>query len=174
MSHFAIIVLKHLFSFLCVSVTIGMIMFWIYEFLKDKDLCLVDYIDYANATKSGVYPTISLCFMSPFATEKLKVHNVTFNDDMHAKFLRGETYDDNMAKLDFDNVTYSLLDYLGQVAIEFRNHTYLEIDNANDLKLKTFATFYNEDWSEGISKCIILEMDPATINQICFAVPACR
>ena len=80
-------VIKHLFSLSCIVVTIAMITFWVAEFIKDKDLCLVDYIDYSQDTKDSAYPTVSLCFLEPISTELLKVHNATFDDKLYAKFL---------------------------------------------------------------------------------------
>ena len=171
MSVFTANILKRLFTLSCVGVTIAMVTFWVYEFFDDKDLCLVDYKDYSNNPDGNVYPTASLCFNAPISIEKLKEHNETFTDEMYAKFLLGEIYNDNLAKLDFDNVTYSLLDYIGEITHVLKNGTVLKIMDVGTVKLHTFSTFSNGGYYAGrISKCITLEMDPATLDVVFFAL----
>ena len=163
-------ILKHLFNGSCVAVTIAMIAFWVAEFIKDNDLCLVDYIYYAKYDKGSVHPTVSLCFLEPISTDLLKIHNATFDDQMYARFLRGEMYDDNLAKLDFNNVTYPLLGYIGKVLMGFINKTYLEIPKFDDTRLQTYSTVYNSYTVGRISKCIALEMNPAQIDYIYYVI----
>ena len=169
MALFTINNLSRLFSLSCVGVTIAMVTFWVYEFFDDKDLCLVDYKDYSDNARGNTYPTASLCLNEPISTEKLKVHNATFTDEMYAKYLWGEIYDDNLAKLDFDNVTYPLLDYIEEIHQVLKNGTILKITDVGAAKPHTFSTFSNGGYFVGrMSKCIALEMDPANFDMVYF------
>ena len=69
MNFLPVTILKSLFNIMCVGATIGMIAFWLCEYIKDNDLCLVDYTDYAKNIKGSAYPTASLCFVDPISTE---------------------------------------------------------------------------------------------------------
>ena len=81
----------HIFTFLCISATISMIVYWSNEYFKDNDLSFVDYKLTKDAEQP--YPTFSLCFKNPFLNEELKRIHPILNSSLYYLYLKGEIND---------------------------------------------------------------------------------
>ena len=58
-----------LYKGVCIIATIAMISFWVYKYVKDDDLCLVDYKSFKDDDSDVDLPTLSLCIFTPFIEE---------------------------------------------------------------------------------------------------------
>ena len=107
------------FQFLCVGFTIFVYYLCIKRYTSQKDSSTVDYQWYHQEEKD-IYPTISTCFYGThvvFSTEKLKKVNRNFDADLYSKFLQGQYWNDEMAKIMYDEVSLEILDYVDQLSI---------------------------------------------------------
>ena len=101
-----------------------MVGFWFYKYIvEDRDIGVVDYIPLADANDIK-FPAVSLCFGSPFLTQKLSEisSNVTYKT--YYDFLAGNTHDDLHSQIDYTNVTVDLGQYFHTSNVQWLNDTY--------------------------------------------------
>ena len=99
-----------------------MTIFWIYKFLKDDDLCQVDFKSIETLTE-GNYPMLSVCLWNGFIEHKIRQYNNSLSVQKYKNFLEGKAYYNGIEKIDFDDVTLNIEDlYIGD-SIKFRNGT---------------------------------------------------
>ena len=131
-------VLRYVFSLACFSAAFGMTIFWLHRFLKDEDLCLVDYVNYQNALDMP-QPMVSICIDYPFIESKLQAYNA--NQDAYVEFLQGKRFDTRLERLDFEDVTMKITDFYQGDILQWRNGTYKEGDYPNNINTMPHVTF---------------------------------
>ena len=138
---------RYIFNFSCFSFAFGMTVFWCIKFLKDEDLCQVNFKSFENSFSSGDYPIFSFCFTNPFIASKLREYEPDLTPAMYLEILLGVRSYNGSNEIEFDDVTIDLADfYLGD-AIMFKNGT---IANGtypnflNKLPQVTFAGLYEQ------------------------------
>ena len=135
--------LRALFQFVCFGVTSFMIGYWCFIFgIKDEDLSLVDY-QIIEKSRINDLPVISMCIMNPFLIERLRETNPSISHSLYSKYLKGNFWDDQLASVNYNNVTIDISDYLIQSNIHFRNGSLrTNISNAYSIDV-TFNGFIN-------------------------------
>ena len=120
-------VVQFVFKFGCFLVVVGMISVWLKKYLKDEDLCLVDYVSFKNNTKIE-HPLLSFCFMHPFIDQNLEEFGV--NSNAYLNHLKATPFIENLTKIDFRNVTINLKDYYLSTGISYWNgeHSFIDAD----------------------------------------------
>ena len=73
-----------LFHAICVTGSLLLSAFWLYQFCLNKDISLLEYKEFYE-THEDVFPTISLCFTNPFVTDKLNQHGI--NESFFVSYL---------------------------------------------------------------------------------------
>ena len=134
---------QFLFKSGCFIVVVFMVSIWFKKYLKDEDLCLVDYIDFENSTEIE-HPELSFCFVHPFLDQNLEKFGVDSNE--YVEHLKGETFIENLTKIDYTNVTLNLEEYYTSTSITYENGEYSFIDA--DIH-QTFNGF----WYDPFVKC---------------------
>ena len=86
----------------------------IHEYLEDKDVSRIRFYRF-NQDKDGVAPSISLCFNNMFVVEQLRKFVDVIDSVSYRSFLQGKATDDKMTKIDYDNVTLDINDYLYRI-----------------------------------------------------------
>ena len=102
--------LRCTFSMICWFTTIGLIIYAIYRFAKDEDTTLVRVTKF-HTSKDAIYPSISFCISPPFLEKRFEVYgDDSINMTSYSEFLDGKIWDERFLKVDYDNVTVSLID----------------------------------------------------------------
>jgi hypothetical protein len=148
--------LKILFRVACFTATFGMSVFWCLKFVKDEDLCQIEYKSFKVANEID-HPMMSLCFIEPFIDSQLKVYNKTMTEKHYRDFLRGNDYYEGMEKVDFENVTIQITDFYIGDSITWKNGSYKEgryPNFANKLPSVSYIGF----WYDNFIKCFGLRL----------------
>ena len=96
----------------CLFATISMTLYCTVEFIKNEDVSEVFY-----KTFDGDYPDLTLCFNSPYIDEKLSSYGNGITPSSYGSFLSGGIWDEQMVKINYDNVTIDISDYLLETCI---------------------------------------------------------
>ena len=147
MSHKFCEVAQYFFKLGCFTVVVCMISVWFRKYLKNEDLCLVDYIDFNNSTDIE-HPELSLCFVSPFIDQNLENFGVHSNE--YVDHLAGASFIENLTKIDYTNVTFNLEEYYVSTDIKYENGENSSID------AEIHPTF-NGFWYDVFMKCFSVD-----------------
>ena len=112
-THFAV------FSFrlICLLLTVLLFGYCSWKYIQNESTSLVDFRTYYD-TENDIYPSITLCFIegdeeqSIYIAEKLRNDHNIENITKHTSFLKGEHWDANLTKIDYDDVTIHLKNYV--------------------------------------------------------------
>ena len=116
----------NVFYGLCIFSTFGMTAWYTHLYLADEDTSLVDFVPF-NEEKSSIYPSISLCFESPFSSAKFSNTNIPINETSYKSVLRGEIWDEAMLDINYDEMTLDINDHLFEIRMQstdFREYIY--------------------------------------------------
>lgn len=111
---------QRFFHAMCIGATMAMTCYCFIKYWQDKDISLLRFVTF-NDNESNIYPALSICFYNPFLNEKLKGYGHGINTTTYSQFLQGKYWDKRMMKIDYDNVTVALEDYLTEIGIQFAN-----------------------------------------------------
>ena len=162
---------------LCIFATLGMIVYCLVEYLKDKDVSSVDFKQF-NEQEEYVYPTITLCFETQFLGDRLNNDKIGLDEWSYSNFLNGEYWQDNFLEVDFDNVTPKIEEYfLGIYVSSFYDLKtgFVEyLYNAHDLNIndpsksstgywKLFVSKFYTSFRDTIARCVSFDI-PNNLN----------
>lgn len=116
---------KVLFEVFCSLVVISMISFWMVKYFKDEDLCLVDYKSIQDFEDESL-PALSICFYNPFIESKLRQIDQTINGTSYLEYLRGNIFDEKFKRIDYENVTLNLKQYVALITVGWKNGTTMD------------------------------------------------
>ena len=111
------------FRLVCLFSTGALLMFCSWKFNQNESTSLVDFQKY-NDKEKDIYPSFTLCFeIYPgmeglYDSKKLKEIYKIENRTRYIRFLRGEEWDKEMLKVDYDDVTMHLKDYVTKIEIQ--------------------------------------------------------
>ena len=145
--------LANLFRLTCILTTLAMVLFWIYKYNLNLDLCRVDF-RYYHQSKQDVFPLVSLCLMNPFLRDRLM--NYDTNISSYISYLEGKTINTGLEGVPYSNVTIDLDHYIIEVYIQYTNGTYHYRKRNEGEKL--FVHSYNGFWFEGLYKCFAVNV----------------
>ena len=91
-----------IFNGLCWIATTTVVVYWIYEFSLNEDLCVVDYKKFYE-DGSDPYPVLSMCFADPFVSSKLEGIGAGLNKKLYSMFLGGDHFNTQMMDIDYNN-----------------------------------------------------------------------
>ena len=107
----------------CFSATIFLSFYSLHRYIKNEDITLTKITTFLS-TKDAIYPSLSFCILDPFLKKNFEVYgdheiNATSYDD----FLLGNTWNERLAKVDYDHATISLSESLKfGYYVTFNNH----------------------------------------------------
>ena len=117
MIFFDLSTVKLAFKAICLSVTAGMIVYWIVKYIKNEDVSVVEHRLIKNM-ETVLQPEFTICVVNPFIEEKLGDINPDITTQKYLQYLSGEIPGDATYKgIDYENVTIQLLKYLNYVQI---------------------------------------------------------
>ena len=111
------------FHVLCIILTVLMVTYNVILYSADEDLSEVSYKMY-NEDEESAFPGITICIASPFESKKLEAYGMGIDKSTYQKFLRGQLWEEQMLKINFQNVTLNINDYLIEACIKqtFNGH----------------------------------------------------
>ena len=123
LTYISVEVLSYTFSVLCILGTLGLAFNCFLKYKENDDISRTSYQKFHFGGKENVYPSTTLCFVDPFLDHELQKYGDGINASSYSKFLLGRHWDDRMLKVDFDNVTISLTDYLNGIFVQLMDQT---------------------------------------------------
>ena len=108
---FFLLVLKRIFSLLCIFATLFMVNFQFYEFNLNSDETQVEYKTFNNGI-GDPYPSIALCLTVAIYEDRLKEFGDNLTAIDYGRFLVGGNKDENMLKVDYEKVTTHWDEYI--------------------------------------------------------------
>ena len=112
---------RFLFKLFCTIGLAFMIGYWLYKFvIEDRDVGVVDY-ELMEKAKDVEYPIPAFCFKDPFIEKNLKSYGSSINREAYIRYLKGELYNDELAKVDYENVTLNLDDHFSLAEVRLSN-----------------------------------------------------
>ena len=151
-----------IFTWICIAGTIVSMFHCLQNYFKDGDVSKIEFKQF-NQDEDGIAPSISLCFKDLFINKRLEEFGEGINSKMYRSFLQGKTHDNRMAKIDYDNVTIDINEYLdriklftadGKVHIQHGKLTKIPYINSTS---KRFVEGY-VGWRSSISKCYTFDV----------------
>ena len=112
------------FRFACVLLTGALFMYCSWKYIQNHSTSLVEFQNYHEHDKD-IYPSLTLCFVafpnSVSFYDKYKLYKYYNIDNVteYISFLKGDAWNDNMMKVNYDKVTIDLEEYIQQ--IDLRN-----------------------------------------------------
>ena len=139
---------------------IAMIMYWVYKYIQDEDLCLVDYKSFNDDKNEENLPTLSICFHTPFIEEKFPKLESSRKEDsilssaLYAEYLQGKrsNFTNQFANITYNDIAINARTYLTRVKLIWNNGSFSEYSNFSlDLPIKFYTSF------DGIAKNLVFK-----------------
>lgn len=109
------------FHFICIMIAVYLARSSILQYNEDRNSLDVRYQSF-QSRNSSTYPTISMCFSSPFKNNKLQNYRKDLSPLQYSNFLMGKTnYDNSFANVSFEDVTLMLDDFLLSASLATKN-----------------------------------------------------
>ena len=104
--------INRFFFIICLFATISLSIYSLRRYLKNDDTTVLKITNFFSSEES-IYPSLTICISSPFLYNKFghvddDYFSVLNLMEKYIKFLEGEFWDDQLADIDYDNVTVSL------------------------------------------------------------------
>ena len=112
------------FRTFCWCATISMVIYWIYIYNLNEDLCTVEYKRFYEK-EEDVLPSLSICLKIPFLEKKLKNINPALSATTYFQFLQGNMFYPEWLKIEYHAILKDPNNYLTEDWISFRNGTYI-------------------------------------------------
>ena len=145
------------FHTLCIAVATSLIVYWVYLYGLNEDLCTIDYKSYHH-DKQDVYPTLSLCFVNTFSSDKLKMNFPNFNRTSYWNFLKGQQLDSSYLDIDYSAVALNLSKFLAGEAIIYRNGSYKHNYFSNGARNIFFPSYSGIEKIDKFYNCFALQV----------------
>ena len=129
------------FNLICWIVTIILVSYWTYVYTLDDDLCIVDYKKYFE-NESDEFPVLSICLKNQISEGNLKSQNSEIDVETYIDFLSGKIFDEELAKINYENITIDVTKYLAGHEVVYKNGTRDRITQRQVLQ-GTYAFFYS-------------------------------
>ena len=146
------------YRMICLFITATMVIYWIYQYNLDEDLCLVDYKTYYS-TPSDVFPVLSICFTPEFliSEEKLIKQNPRINKSMYSSFLEGNVFDLDLMNISYENIIMDINEYVVSEYVCYRDNGCQVHEISNKSKNVFSRGFSIIDYSSVIFGCFALD-----------------
>ena len=133
----------------CVFLTLAMTIYCVHKYLLDKDVSATGYESF-NSNDDYIYPAITLCIDPHFSEIALNDIESGINASFYKDFLDGFVWEDNLYRIDYDNVTLRFEKYIlgGYISSFWTSDGYYEY-LFNPYNYKPFSppkSYGNSNW----------------------------
>ena len=113
-------IFKNCFKGFCFLSTLAMIVYWIIIFQRDDDISSIEILTPGLSDKTQ-QPELNICLMHPFLEEKIRKLGDNITSKNYLNYLKGQhDFEQQFRKLEFDEISLNLLDYLLHIGIAFK------------------------------------------------------
>ena len=134
-------IFKNFFKGLCFLTTLAMIVNWIIIFQKDEDISSIE-ISAPGLSDKTQQPELNICIAHPFLEEKFRQLGDNITSENYLNYLQGQyNLEEGFAKLEFDDITLNLLDYLLFIGIAFKPGSAKFRENCNSYQRCPYVKF---------------------------------
>ena len=114
--------LNFTFKTICGIAAVFMVGFWIFNYHENDDVSVIQYVPLDTTTDIS-YPELSICIAMPFIYQNLSWNSsVDVSAVQYNRYLNGLTsFREEYRRINFDNVTLNLLEYVQNVVIYKRD-----------------------------------------------------
>ena len=153
--------LQACFEAVCFIGTFTMIVYWLYKYELDEDICVIKYHEYFE-TQNDVFPVLSMCFADTFKEDKLLKHGL--NASTYHEFLSGsKEINRSSSEINYDHVTIDIQHYIIRYMVLWKNGSVLPYLKDETFGWKTPYVSYNGFWLKRFIKCFAIETTDAEI-----------
>ena len=150
---------KYLFKISCFVVVICMISVWVQKYIKDDDLCLVDYKSFSDTIDIEL-PEVSICFLNMFNEEKL--FQLGTNKTAYLKYLTGSDFSGKLANINYNNVTINFEEMYTKTHVQYKDNS---VGN-KDKKVMIVKSVNDEYFTGILRKCFTINTKELKMNTI--------
>ena len=151
--------LESIFKVGCFTVVIYMMSLWIEKYMKDEDLCLVDYRSFKNRSDMEL-PKLSLCLTQPFIDHNLE--NLGVSTKEYLDHLKGESFNQSLAQINFTNVTINLENYYISTSVVYEDGT-----TSTSIDAHIYSTFTGFFYGS-FAKCFTVDTNKLNMDDVKF------
>ena len=153
--------LQACFEAVCFIGTFTMIVYWLYKYELDEDICVIKYHEYFE-TQNDVFPVLSMCFTDIFQEDQLSKYDL--NASTYHEILSGsKVFDNTSSQINFTEATIDIQDYIIRYMVVWKNGSVLPYPKDETLGWKTPYVSYNGFWLTHFVKCFAIETTDAAI-----------
>ena len=157
--------LLRFFQFVCLCTAFGMAGYWIFKYVKNEDITLVEYKAFKDSDSLNL-PAMSICFMDPFLMDNAtSEYNGKLNSETYLKYLHGDmsSYQD-YKNIVFDQVTLNISDYLDNITVYYHlrtDQTYSTATcvNPNNCSFLSIKNNFNGFFGASFWKCFEITIE---------------
>ena len=156
------------FRFLCVSSTVAIIIYWIFEFSKDEHISAIEYKTYTDINDLK-HLEFTICLQNPFIESRLKEFDANLNSTLYMKYLTGQIDSNETYKhVSFDKVTINPYDHIALINVWKTKEAPL---TCNDLAFCPYIEIKNninafEIGGDSFYKCFGLQVKDRFANNV--------
>ena len=153
------LIINNLFKCMCIVTTGFMVGYWIYKFIRNEDITVIEY-NSAERIANVIYPELTICLQNPFLTQKMKEINKFLDPETYLKYLAGEAvFNETYQNIDYDHVTVDLYDHLQTLEIVRRDYSLDTCSDKNNCSFAFLKNTYNGFRGSLFFKCFALDVN---------------
>ena len=156
--------IKYLFKCLCIIATCLLVGMWLYRFFQDKDTSVIESRLYFE-TEDDLLPAMSMCFRQSFNDDTIfRQFGANISGEKYEKYLLGQYIDEEMIKVNYDNVTTNLSEFILSYEVNLKNGSSMWGDRPPNISwLRLHHTHSWENWGYFL-KCFTLEIEDYDVS----------
>ena len=104
-------ILRISWTFTCIFATLSTMIWQLSNYYNGEEQTIVEYRKF-NEMDNDIYPSLTLCWDMAIDEEKLQMYGNNFSSSAYTRFLRGLYWDEEMLKVDYDDIKLNLNDYI--------------------------------------------------------------
>ena len=156
-------VAKFTFKISCFITVLCMISLWVSRFMKDEDLCIVEYKSFGNAEDIEL-PEASLCVQDPFVEHKLNVLGIT--TATYRELLAGKGFNESLTNINYTDVIFDIGRFYRGTDLWYRNGTYGNVVGG----AVTVTTRFSGFWYGQFMMCYGFDVNHSEMEEVKYAV----
>ena len=163
------LVIRRTFNCICILITLYLVIQWGQRYQLDEDVTVVETRSF-GATEDDVFPVMSICFGHIFDDDVFSRFGVNITGRDYVDYLQGggKYFDEGLWKIDYHNITTSLLENIISYRVNYVNQTRKDVMSSTSFKQPYYT--YSFDRVGIVNKCFSLEVTDTLVEGIKFYV----
>ena len=147
--------IQSLTKIICISATVSLVGMWIFIYNLDNDSSVIESKVYFKS-EDDKFPVMSLCFKQFLDDNSFRKYGANITANAYKEFNFGQHFENAFMKIDFNEVTSNISDFILHYEVEYRNGT--ELNTTENIAWKPlYYTFSWNSWGHFL-KCFGFEI----------------